>query len=102
MPSKVKRETLTALAGLSDAERADLLALFDEAVETERTLEGLRTRVPTDSQAVVDKVEFDKLKETAVRNEELKAELAAKMEELQMAKSLDPLAAFRSIISFLG
>lgn len=102
MPTKITRETLTAIAGLSDNDRADLLALFDEAVETENALDGLRTKVPKDSQTVVDSVEFEKLKETAKRNEELKAELAVKMEELQMAKTVDPLAAFRGIISFLG
>jgi len=101
MPS-IKKETLLAIAGLSDDDKANLSALFDETLATEKTLAELRAKVPTDSQTVVDSVEFKKLQETAARNEELKKELAEKMEALSLAKSgVDPLEAFKPIIGFL-
>ena len=101
--AKVSRESLTKIAGLGDADKADLLALFDETEASEKSLAELRAKIPTDSQTVVDKVEFSKLTETAAHNEKLKGELAEKMEELQLAqKGTDPLIAFRPVLSLLG
>jgi hypothetical protein len=99
---KLKRETLETLAGIGDADRANILALFDECAETEIALAGLRAKVPTDSQKVVDSVEFDKLKETAAKNEELKKQLAEQMERFKLDSTLDPLVAFRPLVNFLS
>lgn len=103
--AKVSRETLEKLAGLSDDDRADLLALFDGVKEKDTEIENLRKKMPTDSQTVVETVDFKKLQDTAKEREDLITKLKGRLAELDVKKEeieTDPLAAFGPIAGLIS
>jgi type I site-specific restriction endonuclease len=76
---KLNKENVLALKLAPEVE-ADILALLEGVTTKETELENLRKKVPTDSQKVVEGVDFDKFKAATTELEKLKKELAEKLE----------------------
>lgn len=75
---KLTKEQIQAL-GIPDEQKTDLLSLFDSVTAKEGEIESLRKKVPTDSQKVVENVDFDKYTAAVNELETLKQELAKKL-----------------------
>jgi len=76
--------------------KADILALFGD-IETKQTeVESMRKRVPTDSQKVVESVDYDKFTAATAELQKMKDELAAKLQREGSEESGTFLAAFSS------
>ncbi len=75
---KITKSSIAALE-ISDELKADLTELFG-LIDTKQTeVEELRKKVPTDSQKVVESVDFDKFQSATTELEKLKGELAEKL-----------------------
>lgn len=66
--------------GISDELKADILDLFSEVEAKETEVEGLRKRVPSDSQKVVESVDFEKFEAATKELDILKADLQKKLQ----------------------
>jgi len=65
---------------ISDELKADILALFEQVSAKETEVENLRKKVPSDSQKVVESVDFEKFEAATKELETLKADLQKKIE----------------------
>lgn len=76
--AKLTKDSISAL-DLDAAIKTDLLDLFDSITEKENEISSIRAKVPTDSQKVVESVDYDKF--TAAQKElgELKARLETEL-----------------------
>lgn len=74
----LKKENIAALQ-IPDDLKADLLSLFDTIETKESELDKLREKVPTDSQKVVEGVDYDKYLAATEELKTLKEQLAAKL-----------------------
>ncbi len=78
--AKLTKDSITALQ-LDETVKADLLSLFDDITTRENEIKDLRTKVPTDSQKVVNDVDFTKYEAAVKELDTLKQELASKLEK---------------------
>lgn len=76
---KINKDTLTTLE-ISDELKADLSELFGSIEAKENELVSLRSKVPTDSQKVVESVDFDKYTAAVSELACLKTELQKKLD----------------------
>ena len=90
----ITRELLQGLKDISDDERNALISIYDGAKAKDEEIEKLRQKQPTDSQTVVEKLEFSKLQNSLKERELLVEELRKKMESISGTTVIDPLAAF--------
>lgn len=84
---KIAKDTITNLEIPEDL-KAELIALFGQIDEKENELAKIRTKVPTDSQKVVESVDFDKYQSAVKELERLKSELAKKLESNEETEDL--------------
>ncbi len=75
---KINKSSIAALE-ISEELKADLLELFGMVETKQNEVEELRKKVPTDSQKVVESVDFDKFTAATTELEKLKTELAEKL-----------------------
>jgi len=92
---KLTRSTLEALE-IAPELKADLLALFGDVETKESELTTLRAKMPSDSQKIVESVDFDKWEKMTGELETLKLQLAAKLENQTTADGDPILSAFSS------
>lgn len=64
---------------IGDELKADILALFGNIETHQANLDAMRAKLPTDSQKVVESVDFDKFTAATKELEILKQELADKL-----------------------
>lgn len=99
---KLSRESLATLAGWSDDQKADVLSLFDSVAQKDNEIAKLKENSATDSQQIVDKVEFGKLMAAQKERDELAAKLREKLDSAQVETKADPLEAFSAIASLFN
>lgn len=75
----ILKDKISALE-ISDELKADIAALFGQIEAKETEVEGLRKKVPTDSQKVVESVDFEKFEAATKELETLKSDLAKKIQ----------------------
>lgn len=71
---------------VSDEIKAGILELFGQVEAKETEVEGLRKKVPTDSQKVVESVDFERFEAATKELETLKGDLQKKIEVETSAK----------------
>jgi hypothetical protein len=96
---KLSRETLATLAGWTDDQKADVLALFDTVKAKDDEISRLKTVTASDSQQIVDKVEFSKLMQAQTERDQLAQKLREKLDSANVETETDPLEAFSAITS---
>lgn len=95
---KLTRQSLEALE-IAPELKADLLALFGDVETKETELTALRAKMPTDSQKIVESVDYAKWQTVTAELEKAKQDLAAAMEN-KTTNDGDPiLSAFASFFS---
>lgn len=75
----LNREKIEELE-LADEVKNDILSLFDNITEKENEIETLRAKLPTDSQKVVDSVDYDKFQAATNELKALKESMQQKIE----------------------
>ena len=75
---KVTKENIQTLE-IPDETKTDLLSLFDSIQGKETEITELRQKVPTDSQRIVESVDFERYKAAVAELETLKQELSKKL-----------------------
>jgi capsule polysaccharide export protein KpsE/RkpR len=79
---------------IADELKADILALFGQ-IETQQTeVESIRKKLPTDSQKIVESVDYEKFQTATAELERLKTEMAAKLQNEAGEEGETFLAAF--------
>lgn len=76
---KINKDSIASLE-IPDDLKADLAELFGSIESKENELATLRTKVPTDSQKVVESVDFDKYTAATKELEQLKLDLQRKLD----------------------
>lgn len=71
----IKRSDIESLE-MEDERKNELLSLFDTLDEKESEIQSLRKKLPTDSQKVVDSVDYEKFTAATAELERLKAQIA--------------------------
>lgn len=88
----ILKDKISAL-DISDELKADIAALFGQIEAKETEVEGLRKKVPTDSQKVVESVDFEKFETATAELAKLKSDLAKKVETETTTEESDGISA---------
>jgi len=75
---KLTKDAINAMQ-IEEAIKVDLLALFDEITAKESELAEVKKKTPTDSQTVVEKMDYAKYQADVAELAELKSEMASKI-----------------------
>lgn len=86
-------------ANLAPELATEILSLFDDVKAKETEITGLRAKLPTDSQKVVESVDHQKFLDATAELERLKQEIAAKLESDGSKESDSFLTAFSAFFS---
>jgi len=79
--------------------KTDLFSLFDEVESKQKELDKIRAKLPTDSQKVVESVDYDKFQLAQKELESLKNEMASKLAPELKDSPAPILAAFAQFFS---
>lgn len=81
---------------ISDDLKADLKELFGSISAKETEISGMKAKLPTDSQKVVESVDYDKFVAAQAELARLKTELESKVNQAPAGEGDNILAAFSS------
>lgn len=84
---KINKDSIASLE-IPDDLKADIAELFGSIESKENELATLRTKVPTDSQKVVESVDFDKYTAAQKELEQLKADLQRKLDSQKVTSGM--------------
>lgn len=87
------KDKISALE-ISEELKKDILALFGDIEGKQEEVENLRKKVPTDSQKVVESVDYEKFLVATTELDQMKKDLQKKLETETGSESEAALAAF--------
>lgn len=98
---KLTRESLAQIAGWTDDQKADVMSLFDSIAGKDKEIETLKAKAPSDSQKVIESVDYDKLVAAQTERDELARKLREKLESANV-ETVDPMEAFNAFFGLFN